>query len=127
MNKKHTYKSKMTSEREFPGAIERTIQISRANRQKQIDVDEVHTILTSMQSKLGPTTKIMVRGMNAQRMFTFKGFNDEEMNIEDFDEYYINNNSAVKSLDKFEKFSFVQIIALMDKPKVKVKKLKVKK
>ena len=127
MNKKHTYKSKMTSEREFPGAIERTIQISRANRQKQIDVDEVHTILTSMQSKLGSSTKIMVRGMNAQRMFTFKGFNDEEMNIEDFDEYYMNHNDSVKSLDKFDKFSFVQIIALMEKPKVKVKKLKVKK
>ena len=54
--------------------------------------------------------------MNAQRFFTFKGFNDDELQIDDFEDYYENK---VKDTEKFEKFSFIQVTSLINKPKVK--------
>jgi hypothetical protein len=121
---KSKYISRVTHTRDFPGTIETTLQISRSTKSKltgevkQIDVDEVRSILANMQLSLGPDAKIMVRAMNNQHLFTFKGFNCDELNMMDFEKYYKNK---VLDTEKFEKFSFIQITSLITKPKLKLK------
>jgi hypothetical protein len=56
--------------------------------------------------------KLLVRGMNAQRFFTFKSFDQDELQIEDFNEYYEDN---VQDTDKFEKVSSDKFCVLLDK------------
>ena len=121
---KRKYISEVKQTRIFSGAIETTLQIARKSKHKQIDTDEVHSILTGIQKSLPADAKIMVRAMNAQRFFTFKSFADDELNIEDFESYYENK---IIDTDKFEKFSFIQITALVNKPKNKLKNKKIKK
>ena len=116
------YNSDVTQTRDFGKTIETTLRISRFNEKKQIDVDELHGILTNITKSLTPDTKVMIRVMNIQRMFTIKSFADDDLNIDDFDEYYQN---SVADLDKFEKFSSVYITTLATKPtpiKEKVKR-----
>ena len=113
------YNSEVTQVRDFGKTVETTLRISRFNEKKQIDVDELHGILTNITKSLTPDTKVMIRVMNIQRMFTIKSFADDDLNIDDFDEYYKN---SVEDLDKFKKFSSVFITTLATKPKEKVKR-----
>jgi hypothetical protein len=128
------YISRVTQVKDFPETIETTIRISRSTKSKltgkvkQIDVDEVHSILTNMQNSLGPNSKIMVRAMNAQRLFTFKGFKQDELQMMDFEKYY---EDKVAETEKFEKFKYLEFTALITKPpntkakpKPKIKKVK---
>lgn len=116
--KKTKYVQKIIQTRTFSKTTEKTIQITRNNKHKEMDVDEMHNILTGLQTRLGSDAKIMVRGMNAQRFFTFKGFNDEELNVDDFDEYYKNK---VEDEEKFAMFSMIQITVLQPN-NLKIKK-----
>jgi hypothetical protein len=118
---KSKYNSVVTQVRDFPGTTETTLQISRSSKSKQLDVDEVRTILANMQTSLGSGTKLMVRAMNAQRLFTFKTFANDDLQIEDFEDYYANK---VIDTEKFEKFSFIQVTSLVTKPKKVIKKKK---
>ena len=115
---KPKYRSEVTQVRDFSRTIETTLTISRSSKLKQLDVNEVRNILVNIQSSLGPDAKIMIRGMNAQRFFTFKSFADDELQITDFEDYYKNK---VEDTEKFEKFSFIQVTSLISKPKVKAK------
>jgi hypothetical protein len=127
MNK---YNYKLTEENIFTDVIEKTIQITRSNTKKQIDIWEVRTILANMQSRL-PDSQIIVRGMNAQHLFTFKGYTTD-LNIQDFEEYYLNK---VADSEKFERLSFLQLTVkspryskeekVILKSKIKSKKLKI--
>ena len=105
MAKKPKYKMRVKKVRDFVGARETTIKISRPNKSKHLDVWEMRSILANMQKSL-PGAQFMVRGMNAQHMFTFKGYDDEELKIEEFEDYYENK---VSDPTKFEKFSFIEI------------------
>ena len=105
MAKKPKYKMRVKNVRDFAGARETTIKISRPSKSKHLDVWEMRSILANMQKSL-PGAQFMVRGMNAQHMFTFKGYDDEELNIEEFEDYYENK---VSDPTKFEKFSFIEI------------------
>jgi len=128
---KSKYISRVTKVLDFPGTIETTVRITRStkskrtNEDKEIDVYEVRNMLANIQKSLGPDAKIMVRAMNVQRLFTFKSFKSDELNMMDFEEYYENK---VADTEKFEKFSYVEITSLINKPKPKPKpKPKVKK
>jgi hypothetical protein len=105
MAKKPKYKMRVKQVRDFAGARETTLIISRPNKLKHLDVWEMRNILANMQKSL-PNAQFMVRGMNAQQMFTFKGYNEDELNIEEFQDYYENK---VSDPIKFEKFSFIEI------------------
>ena len=105
MAKKPKYKMRVKNVRDFAGARETTIKISRPSKSKHLDVWEMRSILANMQKSL-PGAQFMVRGMNAQHMFTFKGYDDEELKIEEFEDYYENK---VSDPTKFEKFSFIEI------------------
>jgi hypothetical protein len=105
MEKKPKYKMRVKNVRDFPGARETTIKISRPNKLNHLDVWEMRSILANMQKNL-PDTQFMVRAMNAQHMFTFKGYNDEDLNVEEFEDYYENK---VSDPVKFKKFSFIEI------------------
>lgn len=105
MAKNPKYKMRVKKVRDFAGARETTLIISRPNKSKQLDVWEMRNILTNMQKSL-PDAKFMVRAMNAQLIFTFKGYDDDELNVEEFEDYYENK---VKDTMKFVKFSFIEI------------------
>jgi len=126
---KSKYNSRVTKVLDFPGTIETTVRITRStkskrtNEDKEIDVYEVRNMLANIQKSLGPDAKIMVRAMNVQRLFTFKSFKSDELNMMDFEEYYENK---VADTEKFEKFSYVEITSLINKPKPKPKVKKVK-
>jgi hypothetical protein len=105
MTKKPKYKMRVKQVRDFAGARETTIRISRPNKSKYLDVWEMRNMLANMQKSL-PNAQFMVRGMNAQFIFTFKGYDDEDLNVEEFEDYYENK---VSDPIKFEKFSFIEI------------------
>lgn len=113
-NKKSRYNNVITETRTFNNSVEKTMQITRSNN-KQIDVNEMESLFKGIQkNKKG--SKFIVRALNGQRWFTFKGYEDSELNIMDFEEYYENK---VKDSQKFEMFSQIEIISLS-----KVEKLK---
>jgi hypothetical protein len=119
------YKTKITHVRKFTNTIETTIQINRFTKDKNISVNQLTDIYNNIKSRFGVDAKIMVRAMNALHMFTFKGFDAEEMSIYDYDEYM---KGKVKEDVKFSKFKFVQITILQNIPNSKVKtELKIKK
>ena len=112
---KQKYVNKIVQKLEFSRTIETTLRIYRNSKTKQIDVDELQNILAGIQRRVGSDVKIMVRAMNDHRLFTFKGFDATELKIKSFEEYYENR---VKETEKFEKFKFVEITTLVNKPTV---------
>ena len=113
---KARYKSTITETKNFSNVTETTMQISRSNG-KGIDVNEFEKIYAGIRQ--GTDSKLVVRALNGQRWFTFKGYGDDDLNIDSFENYYQNK---VSETGKFENFSIVQITSL--KPKAKIKKLK---
>ena len=65
-------------------------------------------IYNAFEKKHG-THNLMVRAVNSEGMKTFKSFDMDELNFEDFHEYYENK---VKFTDKFEYFISVEITIL---------------
>ena len=112
---KARYKSTITETKNFPNVTETTLQISRSNG-KGIDVNEFEKIYAGIRHETD--SKLVVRALNGQRWFTFKGYGDDDLNIDSFENYYQNK---VSETGKFENFSIVQITSL--KPKAKIKKL----
>ena len=110
------YNSVITETKNFANVTETTIQISRTNG-KGIDVDEFQNIYAGLRQKTD--SKLVVRALNNQRWFTFKGYSDDELNIDSFEDYYKNK---VSETGKFENFSIIQITSL--KSNKKIKKLK---
>lgn len=100
------YRSVITDTKQFSNVTETTMQISRTNN-KGINVDEFKKIYAGIRQ--GTDSKLVIRGLNGQRWFTFKGYKDDELNIDDFEEYYENK---VSETGKFKNFSIMQITSL---------------
>ena len=75
---------------------------------KDINTQMFKDIYSNLKTKYGAKS-ILVRALNNQHLFTFKGFDEEELNFEDFEEYYKNK---VQYTDKFEYFKSLQITVL---------------
>ena len=110
------YKSVITETKNFANVTETTMQISRTDG-KGIDVDEFENFYAGI--RRNTDSKLVVRALNNQRWFTFKGYSDDELNIDSFEDYYKNK---VSETGKFENFSIIQITSL--KSNKKIKKLK---
>ena len=96
------YKNKILQTRNLPDGKITTIQVSRSDK-KQIDVDEVRGLLEAYEKKAKKNKlkmKFKITALNNQRWLTLKGF-DQELDILEFEDYYVNKVSV---LDKFEKF-----------------------
>ena len=119
MESKKVYNTRITNVRKFSNTVETTMQINRFDKDKNISVNQLTNIFDNIKSRFGPNATLMVRAMNSLHMFTFKGFDEEEMSIYDYDEYM---RGKVKEDVKFSKFKFAQITILQDIPKPKVKK-----
>lgn len=104
------YRSKIIDSRAIgKNSTETTIKFTRFDKTKQLDVDELHELFDSINKKLPPKSKIMVRAMNGQRFFTFKSYDRDSLDVDSFEDYYIN---SVRETDKFEMFSQIQITIL---------------
>jgi len=112
-NKKKTqalskYTKTVTDTKDFSGCVETTLRISRSSKE-EIDVDDLENIFTGIKKSLAPNTKLVIRALNGQRWFTFKGYDDEYLQIDSFEDYYKNK---VADTHKFEKFAQVEITSL---------------
>ena len=102
-------------------AIQKTISVKCKDKKKQIDVPELEQIYEGLVNEFeesGETVKILVRAQNIDKIYTFKGFDDDGLNIESFEDYL---QGKVRDTTKFEKFSELQFTILQ---KVKPKKKK---
>lgn len=91
------------------GTIHSTINITRKYKNKKMDVDDMRQIYEGMKKRLGPKAQFTIRGSNIRGTWTFKKFNDDELNIEDFEDYY---RGKVRETDKFEKFHMISVTLL---------------
>jgi hypothetical protein len=64
--------------------------------------------------------KIMVRGLNAVQWFSFKNFDDDNLNVEDEEEYF-RNRVKDPSDHKFSHFSQIEISVIRNKTKEELK------
>jgi len=85
----------------------RTFTITRKN-EKDMNIANFKDVYSVFKKKYG-SDKLLVRALNDTQFFTFKGFSDSGLDIQDFEEYYENR---VDSTVKFNKFSQIQIYVL---------------
>ena len=83
-------------------ATQTTIQLYKTDR-SNITIDEVSAIATKFSTG---GSKVMIRGLNIERMSTLKAF-DQPFEAESFVEYY--KNSVESDLGKFISFKLLQI------------------
>jgi hypothetical protein len=69
------------------------------NNGRQIDIPKLRRIVENLESS--GEDKIVVRGLNADKWNTLKGY-DSELNVQDFEDYYRNR---VEDPSKFEKLA----------------------
>jgi hypothetical protein len=101
------YNTWINETREHQHSTETRMQITRKGK-KQINVDELFGIFNGLKkNKKG--SQFIIRALNGQRWFTFKGYEDEDLNVQNFEEYY---NNRVKDTGKFEMFSQIEIISM---------------
>jgi hypothetical protein len=87
-----------------PDIVQSTYHINR-NDSKQINSTMFKDIYTTYQKKFG-AENVLVRGVNSEGMRTLKSFGDNDLNFQDFYQYYQNR---VKDTSKFEQFYSVEI------------------
>ena len=88
--------------------VQTTISIKRKDGKPQIDVPELKALyegLINEAKKKGDNIQVVVRAKNIEKMHTFKGWNDPNINIESFEDYL---DGRVKETEKFEKFYEIQ-------------------
>jgi hypothetical protein len=82
----------------------RTFTITRKN-EKDMNMANFKDVYGVFKKKYG-VENLMVRALNDTQFFTFKGFTDSGLDIQDFEEYY---QDRVANKEKFNMFSQVQI------------------
>ena len=101
------YNKQILENTTFKNSNRTTVQINR-NDKKQMDVSDVQELVNGLEStatKKKEKVKILVRALLIDKWITLKGY-DDELDIEDFEEYYRNK---VADPSKFEKFIQLQI------------------
>jgi hypothetical protein len=85
--------------------LKRTVfHINRKNN-THINTGQLKDIYESFRDKYG-NNNIMIRAVNSTGMFTFKGFDGIDLDVQDHDDYYENK---VASTSQFEYFYSVEI------------------
>jgi len=95
------YNTKLIATKPVGKATKTSYQITKKGNIKVIDVKDILAKL----SKPGSNAKIMIRGLNADKWSTLKGFSTD-LNIEDFEDYYKNK---VNDSSKFEYFTQLEV------------------
>ncbi len=83
--------------------VSKTIRIKAKNKDL-ITYDEIRAFLNSLVKKGMNASKISIGGMNADKFYTMKTFDEDELKPWDDDDYY---KDRVKDTTKFDKFMFV--------------------
>jgi hypothetical protein len=110
-NKTNSFTINKRLERKFQDGTQTTLQMTRTKKEQQIDIKHIEHVLESIKRKAKKenfNVKVMIRGLNADKWNTLKGF-DTELDVDEFEEYY---KDKVKDTDKFEKFSQLQVTIL---------------
>jgi hypothetical protein len=88
-----------------------TTNVFKKGKNKDIESNEVRALYKEFRKKAlkdDPNAKILIRVDNPlQDHFTLKGFQEEDLNFEDYDEYLSNR---VKDPSKFAKFTNIAFV-----------------
>ena len=93
--------------------IETTVTIERSNN-KWITPTELKKLYEKVEKVIHnkyPTAKIMIRGLSPKQYYTLKTYDEDELNLKDFDDYLIGKVKDHKD-DKFSKFNQIKISIL---------------
>ena len=75
-------------------------QIHRKDNER-MNSTMVRDIYNAFEKKAGAPTNVMMRVLNSTGILTLKGFNEDTLNFEDFDDYFKNRVHSEKNFDQF--------------------------
>ena len=90
------YKTTLLKQVKVGKATKTSYQVTKKGN---IKVNEIKAILATL-TKGNTDTKIMIRGLNADKWNTLKGYSTD-LNIADFEDYYQNKVSDTSKFDYF--------------------------
>ena len=112
------YKVTDPTRREIGNLVEITTRFRlNTKKNRQLDVKHMREILEIVEAGIPENAKVMVRGLNGHRFFTFKTYNTD-LKVLDFDEYYRNK---VEDTGKFEKFEYIEITVVRERSELEMK------
>ena len=91
-------------------------KFTKKGKNKKMDGEDVEIILKGLEEtaeKKGEKIKILIRGLNPQKMTTLKGYS-ENYSTEDLDDYY---DGRVENPEKFKEFFFLEFTIIKNKKK----------
>jgi hypothetical protein len=107
------YKMKLTEDKKIKGLGKAPSKqlliydISRNDKQ-EMNMKEFKDMYKGFKTKYG-TENLMVKALNDTQWFTFKGFSDSGLDVQDFEDYYKNR---VASKEKFNQFYQIQMTVM---------------
>jgi len=102
------YNMNLTEIKETTNAFQRTINLHRKDK-KPIEINEIK----KMYEKFIPAgTKCIIRGLNNVQWYTLKNLAEDNLNLQSYEDYWINK---VKDSTKFEKFFQLSITVIQPK------------
>ena len=108
------YKIELNEKRTLKNFSRSDITVTLQNGKADLNIDDVKTVINEFNKeakKTGDEIKVCVRVLNPHQWFTIKAF-DTDLDEDTIDDYY---SGEVKSVDKFEQFSQMQVIILRTK------------
>jgi hypothetical protein len=102
---------KETTKKYIGNVTETTINVFKTGKNKDLESNEVRKLYKEMTKKIlkdDPKARLLVRVDNAlQNKWTLKGFEDDDLDFEDYEEYFENR---VKDTSKFSKFTNIAFV-----------------
>ncbi len=105
------FKTEVKQRRKVGKLQETTLKVTRSDKQ-MMDPQEVKQFMADVMEEAEakyPNYKMRVRGLNAIQWWTMKTFQDEDIYLEEVDDYL---NGRVKDNDKFGKMYQLEIVII---------------
>jgi hypothetical protein len=118
--------NKTVKKRDIGKYKETRIHVTKSGKNKDMESAEVRALYNGIikvsQNDKYDTQILVVASNPLQRMWTLKGFQMEDLNFEDYDEYFENKVTDPSKFAKFDTLTFVVKATLKPVKKEKIKK-----
>ena len=108
MSNNGKYDIELTEIKETPKSYTRVINLHRKDN-KPLEIKDIKKIYDKYIPK---GTKCIIRGMNSMQWFTIKSLSENDLNLTDYEDYWVNK---VKDSSKFDKFYTLSISCIQPK------------
>jgi hypothetical protein len=114
--------TKKVNQRNIGKSIETRITVTKNTKNKDLEFKEVNDLYNDISKRSQDSEEydfeLLVVAQNPlQRSWTLKGFKGDELNFEDYDEYF---NGKVKDSSKFAKFDRVIFVVKATPKRIKI-------